>query len=110
MSDKNWNQLNELDRKIRTHFPTGMGTGNRKVVIEFINGFELFNTRPYHNLETFSDGYRLTDTETGVEYSAEDLDDAISGFIKVVNKYRAEHGMTVTQERPLSKAVEDVSL
>lgn len=109
MSDKPFQLLNELDRKLRTHFPVGMDTPKVRVKIELINGFEIFNTRPYHNLETWSDGYLLTDTETGITYSAEDLDDAVAGFVQLVNKRRAEMGLRVTEERQI-RVVEDVSL
>ena len=84
MSNKRFALLNEIDRKLRTHFPVGMDTPKIRITIELLNGFEIFNTRPYHNLETWSDGYLLTDTETGVKYSDEDLDDAVDGFIRVV--------------------------
>lgn len=109
MSDKPFFQLNELDRMLRTHFPVGMDTPSIRVKIELLNGFEIFNTRPYHNLETWSDGYLLTDTETGVKYSAEDLDDAVKGFVRAVNKYREEHRQRVTKNVEV-RAVEDVSL
>jgi hypothetical protein len=46
-----------------------------QVKIEKICGFELFNTRPYHNYENWSDGYRITSGNIVAE--AEDLDDAI---------------------------------
>lgn len=86
MSNKPFNQLNELDQKLRKAFPVGMDTPNIRVSIELLNGFELFNTRPYHNYETWSDGYRATDKVSGMVFEAEDLDDAINGLIKKVNE------------------------
>jgi hypothetical protein len=109
MSNKSFNLLNEIDRKLRTHFPVGMNTPNVRLKIELLNGFEIFQTRPYHNLETWSDGYLLTDTETGVNFSAEDLDDAVDGFIKKVNEYRIKNNLKITIDRNI-KVVEDVLL
>jgi hypothetical protein len=80
MPNKNWNQLCQTDKIIRQMFPTQMW-GNNEVIltIEFYGGFELFNYRPYHNYETWSEGYRV---KTGNRYgnlsvTAEDLDDAL---------------------------------
>jgi len=78
MPNKTWDKLNSLDQALRRAKPQGMDSGV-KVTIEFFGGFECFNTRPYHNYETWSDGYRVTDGEIKVE--AEDLDDAIEKFI-----------------------------
>lgn len=81
MSNKPFNKLNELDQKLRRVKPvTGWDDNYTKVTIEMINGFELFNTRPYHNYETWSDGYRVSDGKITVQ--AEDLDDAIDLFCK----------------------------
>lgn len=74
MPNKNWDKLNELDQIIRRTCPVGMNDGVH-VTIEMFSGFELFNTRPYHNYETWSDGYRVTGK--GVTVKAEDLDDAV---------------------------------
>ena len=79
MSNKSWDKLNPIDQQIRRAKPTGMDSGV-KLTIEFFCGFELFNTRPYHNYETWSDGYRVSDGKITVE--AEDLDDAIRLFIE----------------------------
>lgn len=86
MTNKGWDKINPLDRDLRKAFGAGMSTGV-KVKIEMINGFELFNTRPYHNYETWSDGYEITvySTENGKPAAwarAEDLDDAIALAIK----------------------------
>ena len=78
MSDKPYNQLDPVNRMIQEACPVGMEQGV-KLTIEYIVGFELFNTRPYHNFETWSGGYRVTDGETTVE--REDLDDAIRAFV-----------------------------
>ena len=74
MTNKPWTEINELDRLIRTTAKCGMDEGTI-VTIEFIAGFELFNTRPYHNYETWSQGYRVSGKGQMVE--SEDLDDAL---------------------------------
>lgn len=74
MSNKAWNEILEIDRLIRKAKPAGMDDGVH-VVIEYFSGFELFNTRPYHNYETWSSGYRVKGL--GVEVESEDLDDAV---------------------------------
>ena len=83
MSNKSWDKLNVLDQMIRRAKPTGMES-KVKLTIEMICGFELFNTRPYHNYETWADGYRVSDGKITVE--AEDLDDAIRRFIEKLNE------------------------
>ena len=50
------------------------------VTIRMFGGFKLFNTRPYHNYETWSSGWEI---KTGERYgnitvSAEDLDEAVA--------------------------------
>ena len=54
------------------------------MVIEFISGFELFNTRPYHNYETWSQGWRVHGR--GVFVEREDLDDAIKEWAAMVKE------------------------
>jgi hypothetical protein len=56
-----------------------------KVTIELFTGFEIFNTRPYHNYETWSDGYRITgrhkdDHSVILRVEREDLDTAARKF------------------------------
>lgn len=85
MSNKPWAQIDELDRLIRTTARCGM-TDGVVVTIEFISGFELFNTRPYHNYETWSQGYRVTGCGARVEL--EDLDDALKAWATKVNAAR----------------------
>lgn len=80
MSDKKFDRLNVLDQQIRRGVPTGMNDGVH-LTIEFFSGFEEFNTRPYHNYETWSNGYRVKG-DRGV-VAAEDLDDALSNYFKL---------------------------
>jgi len=83
MSDKPFKKLNLIDQQLRKLFPVGMFDGVQ-VKIEKICGFELFNTRNYHNYETWSDGYQIT--AGGIVVSAEDLDDAINKLEKELSK------------------------
>jgi len=81
MSDKPWNKLNEVDRWIRSLSPNkGMGDGPQ-IRITLHRGFELYNTRPYHNYENWSDGYKVEAFDDNGEVMAwvsrEDLDDAL---------------------------------
>lgn len=85
MSNKNMDQLWEVDRLVRSSFATGMEEGT-KIKIKFITGFELFNTRPYHNYETWSDGWVVEGL--GVRTRAEDLDDAMREFIDIHRQLR----------------------
>lgn len=91
MSDKPHAELNELDRMLRKAKPVvGMAPDHTQLTIEKVCGFELFNTRPYHNYETWSDGYRIRDGE--IQVQAEDLDDAVRLYCEVV--------ATPPEERP----------
>jgi hypothetical protein len=92
MSNKDLKNLNPIDKEIKTFFQPFMNDKTEPVIkIELINGFELFNTRPYHNYETWSNGYRVTDIKTGLMFEAEDLDDAIRGFIDKIKKQRGKN-------------------
>jgi hypothetical protein len=77
MPNKDWEELMEVDRIMRGLKPVDMSDGV-KLTVQLINGFEKFNTKPYHNYENFSDGYRISDGKIAVE--AEDLDDALRLF------------------------------
>lgn len=79
MSNKTFDDLTQIDQALRRAYPVGMRS-SVDVTITKITGFELFNTRPYHNYETWSDGYRATDGEVTVQ--AEDLDDCIALLIE----------------------------
>lgn len=74
MSNKYPNSLSKEDQLLRQAYPPIQFSGVQ-VTIEKICGFELFNDRPYHNYETWSDGYRASDGFYKVE--AEDLDDCV---------------------------------
>ncbi len=79
MSNKPRERLNPLDLLIRKYADGGMSQGTT-LTIEYISGFELFNTRPYHNYETWSQGYRVTGN--GIVVEEEDLDDALNRWVK----------------------------
>jgi len=70
------NKILDADRMLRSLFPAGPDTTTVMATIEVIGGFELFNTRPYHNYETWGQGYRIT--ANGITVVAEDLDDALN--------------------------------
>lgn len=74
MSNKNPYLISKEDQLLRQAYPPTM-ENRTQVTIEKVCGFELFNTRPYHNYETWSDGYRANDGYYKVE--AEDLDDCV---------------------------------
>lgn len=85
MSNKSWDKINPIDKQIRMLSPN-VGMTNKciepQVIITLIRGFELFNTRNYHNYETWSDGYRIellnSDGEIFLRVEEEDLDDALN--------------------------------
>lgn len=88
MSNKPFESLNSIDKIFRLFFPAEMTATSKvtQVTVEKICGFELFNTRPYHNYETWSDGWRVSKDDVVVE--AEDLDDAVNEFTR---KYKEKH-------------------
>ena len=89
MSNKNWNKINHLDQLIRkTLSYLGMSDGSF-LKIEYVYGFEKFNTRAYHNYETWAGGYRVTDEVNNIRLEREDLDDAIKDWAELVPKVRS---------------------
>lgn len=92
MSDKGWDKLNPLDQLIRRTLPAGMFDGAH-LTITFFSGFEEFNTRPYHNYETWSDGY-LVEGE-GIFAKREDLDDAIKEWCALYSRRKAGETLPV---------------
>jgi len=76
---RNFSEIVPIDVAIRRTFPANpTNTPSHKTVlatIEIIGGFELFNTYPYHNYESWGQGYRIT--SQGVTVESEYLDDAI---------------------------------
>lgn len=79
MSDKPREKLWPTDKVLRELHPEkGPGVPYVKVTIRLIQEFELFNTRPYHNYETWSDGWEISGP--AVTARAEDLDVAIHRY------------------------------
>ena len=76
MDGKPMSELNDLDRRIKAMFRPEMTSGTILEIV-LINGFELFNTRPYHNYETWSFGYQAL-IDGRVVAQAEDLDVLVS--------------------------------
>lgn len=91
MSDKAWEKLTEADRQIRTLRVKGHGDmyDGPLLTITFFQGFEAFNTRPYHNYETWGDGYTVR-THDGIEAMAEDLDDALALLRKKIEQAKKQ--------------------
>lgn len=75
-----------LEQLIRRTTRCGMTDGT-VLTIEFISGFEKFNTRPYHNYETWAQGWRVSGL--GVTLEREDLEHAVSEWAALVTKKRA---------------------
>ena len=104
MSDKGFSQLNEIDQRLRRLMGSpGPNNEGTQLVIEKICGFEYFNTRAYHNYETWGDGYRISIPSIVLQYGseerrfelplsveAEDLDDAVAKLEKAYSTWK-EH-------------------
>lgn len=97
MSDKPYARLHSIDKTIRTLRGLagwGMADGT-PVVVKLVYGFELFNTRPYHNYENWSDGYLVEvyrPDDSAIPWAAsraEDLDTALEIALKVCNEKAA---------------------
>ena len=71
--------LESLDRKLKRVAPVGPTTEGTQIRIELRCGFELFNTRPYHNYESWSHGWYIDGM--GVHAEAEDLEQAVTLFV-----------------------------
>lgn len=80
MSDKAASKLNPIDSQVRLVIArtsmAKMGEDGTPLTIAFVSGFERFNTRPYHNYETWGQGWRVEGR--GITVEREDLDDAIN--------------------------------
>jgi len=108
MSNKPYKNLDNSDAVLRMATPVGMEDGVKQVIIRHC-GFEFYNTRPYHNYETWSDGYIIMGRKDGksasydwfieqynlpnkeraelfVSVSAEDLDEAAIKFAKIIGQ------------------------
>ena len=83
MSNNSWDKLLDADKLIR-RLPLEQTPAQIKVLlqIQFIRGFELFNTRPYHNYETWGDGYIVEafdeDGKCIAKSKREDLEEALA--------------------------------
>jgi len=81
MSNKPYNKVCDIQKRLNKLFPTTMwDNGETICTIRLFGGFELFNTRPYHNYENWSSGYEITIGERygNLTVAAEDLDDALT--------------------------------
>jgi hypothetical protein len=91
MSNKQWGSLQWVDKALHCLFPTQMWENGETIVnIRMFGGFEIFNTRPYHNYEDWAEGYEITSPlYPKVKVTAEDLDDAIKLFAKAIKHEEA---------------------
>jgi hypothetical protein len=94
MPNKSLDKLMVADRWIRKLSPNkGMGSGPQ-IQITLIRGFELFNTRPYHNYEDWSDGYEIKAFDDNknviVSVRREDLDEALQDLETQLSKIKNE--------------------
>lgn len=84
MSNRRWNQLTKLEQRLikLPHYQGGPSKpdGYVPMTVERIGGFEWFNTRPYHNYETWGAGWQiiLHDWDPAIIVRREDLEDAIA--------------------------------
>lgn len=138
MSNKQHCNLDKSDLTLRMSSGVGMEDGVKQVILR-ICGFELFNTRPYHNYENWSDGYRVVGRKDGaamtleevasivslrtpapdhISVEAEDMDDACKAFAALIVKAKAEAtspaqtglaAVTAGQEDEPSQPVNDTS-
>ena len=91
MSNKPWNKCDPLDRALKSLCPPGPANEGVQIRIELRCGFEAFNTRPYHNYETWGHGWTIDGL--GVQVTQEDLDDAVRVFVERVSKLQAGDGL-----------------
>lgn len=96
MGNKTRDKLMEADLLIRRNCHPGPGAPSCFATIRVISGFEMFNTRPYHNYETWSMGYEIVDHELSRTFRREDLDDALREWAAAREK---AYGDTPSWER-----------
>lgn len=101
MELKNLSMEDRLSR-MDTFVPAILGLGMSEGIflkIEYVYGFEKFNTRPYHNYETWAGGWRLTDTKNDISFEEEYLSKAIDMWIrKVEAKQKLKDKKNVTPD------------
>lgn len=107
MPNKAMSRLNPIDLDLRLSSSIGMEDGIKQLILRRC-GFELHNSRPYHNYETWSDGwivfgrkdkkamslaeafdalqnrYKNGTQNDYVYISREDLDEAVNAFTKEI--------------------------
>jgi len=92
MPNKKYDKLSPLDRAIREAIG-GLGPANTGVLVtvKFFADFEAFNTRPYHNYETWAGGYEVEGY--GIKVRREDLDDAVAAWAVKRTEQKAAFGV-----------------
>jgi hypothetical protein len=81
--------LTEFDDAVRHLFPIGMRSAT-DLKLELRCGFELFNTRPYHNYETWSNGWYATASDKVVA-SGETLEDLCASLMRWATNEHGHH-------------------
>ncbi len=90
MSNKPLKALSSPDIDLRLSSPVGMEEGIKQVILRRA-GFEIFNTRPYHNYETWSDGYNVLGRRDGKAMSHEETARLVAGE-------RSDHYLVIAGE------------
>ena len=87
----------DIEQTIRRTARCGMTDGT-VMTVEFISGFELFDTRPYHNYETWAQGWRVSGL--GVFVERESLAEAVTQWAALVTTKR--EGKDIPRSHQLS--------
>lgn len=102
MSNKGLSQLADPDLDLRLSSSVDMEDGIKQIILRHC-GFELYNTRPYHNYETWSDGYIVIGRRDGKAMTREEAQGLIS------NRADGEFYLSVSRE-DLDEAVRAFAL
>jgi hypothetical protein len=94
VSDKPWDKLSSVEQRVNRVYCASM-TDRVQITLERFTGFEIFNTRPYHNYESWAAGWRASDA-WGNRASAEDLDDCLN---KLCDQREAQLDALTDEER-----------
>jgi hypothetical protein len=96
-------KLSDPDLDLRLASSVGMEQGIKQVIVRQC-GFELYNTRPYHNYETWSDGYLVIGRRDGKAMTKEEA----SGVL--LSSYRNSDEYLVVSREDMDEAVRAFAL
>lgn len=91
MSNKSFDKLDRSDKTLRLSSAVGMESGVKQIILRMV-GFEIFNTRPYHNYETWSDGYTVIGRRDQQAMSIEEAGKLIASGIFYKEPYLSADG------------------